>query len=165
MVLTMIAGAEKAIAANPIVANQVAVINMAATKTVAIKMIAVTSTSEMRVRKMAKDEALNVLRRWKNLKNVGRLRKIVGVFARHGFQNVVVRAKFGRFVLDRFTPYHIERLSTPERLRMSFEQLGPTFVKLGQLLASRPDLIPLDWSEEFRKLHDQVAPEDRKSVV
>ena len=83
----------------------------------------------------------------------------MGVFARHGFQNVVVRAKFGRFVLDRFTPYHIERLSTPERLRMSFEQLGPTFVKLGQLLASRPDLIPLDWSEEFRKLHDQVAPE------
>jgi ubiquinone biosynthesis protein len=82
----------------------------------------------------------------------------VGVFVRHGFQNVVVRAKLGRFVLDRFTPYEIEKLSTPERLRMSFEQLGPTFVKLGQLLASRPDLIPLDWSEEFRKLHDQVAP-------
>src|SRR5581483_3025602 len=41
---------------------------------------------------------------------------------------------------------------------ISFEQLGPTFVKLGQLLASRPDLIPLAWSEEFKKLHDQVAP-------
>jgi len=41
---------------------------------------------------------------------------------------------------------------------MSFEQLGPTFVKLGQLLAGRPDLIPLEWSEEFRKLHDQVSP-------
>ncbi len=40
---------------------------------------------------------------------------------------------------------------------MSFEQLGPTFVKLGQLLATRPDLIPSDFSEEFRKLHDQVA--------
>jgi ubiquinone biosynthesis protein len=43
---------------------------------------------------------------------------------------------------------------------MSFEQLGPTFVKLGQVLASRPDLVPLEWSEEFRKLHDQVAPVD-----
>lgn len=40
---------------------------------------------------------------------------------------------------------------------MSFEQLGPTFVKLGQLLATRPDLIPSEFSDEFRKLHDQVA--------
>lgn len=39
---------------------------------------------------------------------------------------------------------------------MSFEQLGPTFVKLGQLLATRPDLIPGEFSEEFKKLHDQV---------
>lgn len=82
----------------------------------------------------------------------------MAVFARHGFQNVVVRAKLGRFILNRFTPYHIEKLSTAERLRMSFEQLGPTFVKLGQVLAGRPDLIPLDWSEEFRKLHDRVTP-------
>lgn len=44
----------------------------------------------------------------------------------------------------------------PVRLRQSFEQLGPTFVKLGQLLASRPDLVPADFVEEFRKLHDQV---------
>lgn len=39
---------------------------------------------------------------------------------------------------------------------MSFEELGPTFVKFGQLLASRPDLIPIEFSEEFKKLHDQV---------
>ncbi len=41
---------------------------------------------------------------------------------------------------------------------MAFEQLGPTFVKLGQLLATRPDLIPTDFVEEFRKLQHQVAP-------
>lgn len=40
---------------------------------------------------------------------------------------------------------------------MSFEQLGPTFVKLGQLLATRPDLVPIEFSQEFRKLHDQVS--------
>ena len=40
---------------------------------------------------------------------------------------------------------------------MAFEELGPTFVKLGQLLASRPDLIPEDFVEEFKRLHDQVA--------
>jgi ubiquinone biosynthesis protein len=95
---------------------------------------------------------------------VGRLRKILAVFARHGFQNVVDRAKLGRFVFNRFKSQEIASLSTPERLRISFEQLGPTFVKLGQLLASRPDLIPLEWSEEFRKLHDQVTPVEFKQI-
>lgn len=42
-------------------------------------------------------------------------------------------------------------------MRMAFEELGPTFVKLGQVLATRPDLIPEDFVEEFKKLHDQVA--------
>ncbi len=44
----------------------------------------------------------------------------------------------------------------PERMRMSFEELGPTFVKLGQLLATRPDLVPEDYVTEFEKLHDRV---------
>ncbi len=52
----------------------------------------------------------------------------------------------------------------PERVRMSFEELGPTFVKLGQLLATRPDLIPLEFSEEFKKLHDQVSGVPFKDV-
>lgn len=41
---------------------------------------------------------------------------------------------------------------------MSFEELGPSFVKLGQLLSTRPDLIPIDFTEEFKKLQDQVKP-------
>lgn len=40
---------------------------------------------------------------------------------------------------------------------MAFEELGPTFVKLGQLLATRPDLIPVEFVDEFKKFHDQVA--------
>jgi ubiquinone biosynthesis protein len=78
------------------------------------------------------------------------------VFASHGFNGLAVRAKLGRFVLERFKSKDLEHLSAPERVRMSFEQLGPTFVKLGQLLATRPDLIPPEFSEEFKKLHDQV---------
>lgn len=46
----------------------------------------------------------------------------------------------------------------PERMRISFEELGPTFVKLGQLLATRPDLVPEDYVLEFEKLHDRVQP-------
>lgn len=41
---------------------------------------------------------------------------------------------------------------------MSFEELGPTFVKLGQLLATRPDLVPEEYVNEFEKLHDRVQP-------
>lgn len=79
------------------------------------------------------------------------------MFASHGFHSLVARVKLGRFVLDRLVSKDLEHLSAPERVRMAFEQLGPTFVKLGQLLATRPDLIPLEFSQEFRKLHDQVG--------
>ncbi len=78
------------------------------------------------------------------------------MFASHGFHSLAVRAKLGRFVIDRILAKDLEQFSAPERMRMSFEQLGPTFVKLGQLLATRPDLIPIEYSEEFKKLHDQV---------
>lgn len=50
------------------------------------------------------------------------------------------------------------------RLRLSFEELGPTFVKFGQLLASRPDLVPPDFTEEMSLLQDQVQPLDYKVV-
>ena len=95
----------------------------------------------------------------RTLQNAGRLREIVGVFARHGFSNLAERIQLGRFLLARLSATEeIEKYSAPERLRMSFEELGPTFVKLGQLLASRPDLIPQDFVDEFTKLHDRVMP-------
>jgi ubiquinone biosynthesis protein len=43
-------------------------------------------------------------------------------------------------------------------MRLAFEELGPTFIKLGQLLATRPDLIPIEYADEFKKFHDQVTP-------
>lgn len=95
-------------------------------------------------------------RRASRLRNAARLKTIIAVFVSHGFHSLAVRAKLGRFIFDRFLKKDLEHLSPPERIRMSFEALGPTFVKLGQLLATRPDLIPLEYSEEFKKLHDQV---------
>src|SRR6185312_6302743 len=95
-------------------------------------------------------------RRNSPFRNAARLKTILAVFASHGFHTLAVRAKLGRFVLDRLMAKDLEHLPAPERVRMSFEQLGPTFVKLGQLLATRPDLIPPEFSEEFKKLHDQV---------
>lgn len=102
----------------------------------------------------------------RTLKNASRLRTIVGVFARHGFANIAEKIKLGRFVLERLNSQtDIEKYSPAERMRMSFEELGPTFVKLGQLLATRPDLVPEDFVLEFSKLHDQVAPIPFEQVI
>ena len=49
--------------------------------------------------------------------------------------------------------------TTPERLRAALEALGPTFVKLGQILSTRGDLLPPDWTTELEKLQSAVAPE------
>ncbi|MCB9688566.1 MAG: phosphotransferase [Alphaproteobacteria bacterium] len=49
-------------------------------------------------------------------------------------------------------------LTEPERVRRLFEELGPTFVKMGQILSTRPDLLPHAYVVEFRKLQDAVAP-------
>jgi ubiquinone biosynthesis protein len=81
----------------------------------------------------------------------------VGVFAKHGFHQVAEKVKLGKFIIERLNASSdIEALSMPERMRRSFEELGPSFVKLGQLLATRPDLVPEEYVLEFEKLHDQV---------
>jgi ubiquinone biosynthesis protein len=83
----------------------------------------------------------------------------VGVFAKHGFHNVAERVRLGKFLVERLSAKDgIEKLTAAERVRLSFEELGPTFVKLGQVLASRPDLIPADYVQEFERLHDRVQP-------
>jgi ubiquinone biosynthesis protein len=94
------------------------------------------------------------------VKNVGRLRQIVGVFAKYGFVDVVDRMNLGKFLPSRLKAYARSQAekSPAERLRLAFEELGPTFVKLGQLLSTRPDLMPEAFLEEFTKLQDDVQP-------
>jgi ubiquinone biosynthesis protein len=79
------------------------------------------------------------------------------VFAKNGFQNVAEKIRLGRFILERFSNPEIEKFTAAERTRMAFEELGPTFVKLGQVLATRPDLVPDEFVLEFKKLHDSVS--------
>ncbi|OFZ18672.1 MAG: hypothetical protein A2X94_14285 [Bdellovibrionales bacterium GWB1_55_8] len=94
------------------------------------------------------------------VKNVSRLRQITTVFAKHGFVDLVDRMRLGRFLptkLAAFAEAQADR-AIPERLRLAFEELGPTFVKLGQLLSTRPDLLPESYIEELVKLQDNVQP-------
>ncbi|MFN8791606.1 MAG: ABC1 kinase family protein [Bdellovibrionales bacterium] len=94
----------------------------------------------------------------KTLQNAVRLRTIVAAFAKHGFHNIAERIKLGRFLVERLSGPDVDRYTAPQRMRMAFEELGPTFVKLGQLLATRPDLVPKEYADEFATLHDRVQP-------
>ncbi len=78
------------------------------------------------------------------------------MFARNGFQDVAQKIRLHSFVSSWGAPKDTSHLTTAQRVRISFEELGPTFIKLGQLLASRPDVIPVDYIAEFRKLQDQI---------
>ena len=91
-------------------------------------------------------------------KNAGRVSEIVRVLVKHGFIDLLHRMNLSRFLGEReVVDPSYAALPVPERLRLSFEELGPTFVKLGQLLATRSDLIPEAYVDEFSKLQDNVT--------
>ncbi|HVQ82515.1 MAG TPA: AarF/UbiB family protein [Pseudolabrys sp.] len=93
-----------------------------------------------------------------------RLREISSVFVRHGLGDLVRRAGIATLleqaghVLQRGEASEIAHLEPQQRARLAFEQLGPTFVKLGQMLSTREDLLPPTWTTELAQLHSHVAP-------
>jgi len=94
--------------------------------------------------------------------NLGRLNEIAGVLVRHGLGELVRRwgladmlDKAGhRLHWDHATD--LAHLPPPVQLRRALEELGPTFVKLGQILAGRADMFGPEWIAEFEKLHSHV---------
>lgn len=90
-----------------------------------------------------------------------RYRQIAHTLARHGLGYLV-----GVLGLERFVPFHkglmkhpkrLQPYTPPEHVRMALEELGATFIKLGQMLSSRTDLLPPDYQTEFVRLQD-AAP-------
>lgn len=104
------------------------------------------------------------------LRNAGRLAQIAAVLVKYGFANLVdslgdpiLRLKYG--ITQRLSrqpveaaPLEVQRLAAPVRARLVCEELGPTFIKLGQLLSTRGDLLPAAYIEELKKLQDAVPP-------
>lgn len=107
-----------------------------------------------------------VFRFIKTYRSLKRLREIVTVLSRHGFGHL-----FGRLGLRKQFPTLFARQG-PElpvrfiareetiahRLRLALQDLGPAFVKFGQILSGRPDMVPMEFIREFEKLQDQVEP-------
>lgn len=92
-----------------------------------------------------------------------RYSQIVRVLARYGLGDIVGRIRIGYNV--RWRIKHVRRstqtyadIRTPERLRLAFEELGPTFIKFGQILSCRPDLLGPEFIREMSKLQDSVPP-------
>ena len=96
-----------------------------------------------------------------NLQDLNRLRQIATIAARHGFADMLDRAGVFRLV-GRREPVEqapdTRAASTARRFRRMLEDLGPTFVKLGQVLSTRADLLPGEFVSELRLLQDSVTP-------
>jgi ubiquinone biosynthesis protein len=93
-----------------------------------------------------------------------RLHEIASVLIRYGWGDVVrllgianLLERTGRMLHWR-TASDVSQLELPVRIRLALTELGPTFVKLGQILATRVDVFPPPWIQEFERLHNQVPP-------
>ncbi|MBW2107657.1 MAG: AarF/ABC1/UbiB kinase family protein [Deltaproteobacteria bacterium] len=95
-------------------------------------------------------------------RHLNRYRQILGVLFKYGFGDLVDTLKIEQYLevglqmFSRKRREQVEQHSRAERLRMALEELGPTFIKLGQVLSTRPDLIPVQFTEELSKLQDRV---------
>lgn len=107
---------------------------------------------------------MNLLRLTRSYRSAKRLQQIVNVLLRHGFGSIIDQIHLSRYIpfrtrLKTFGQWPpLKGPSVPERLRMAFEELGPSFVKLAQILSERPDLITVRFANEFKKLQDEVPP-------
>src|SRR5690349_21451316 len=94
------------------------------------------------------------------VRDLERLRQIVAVLVRHGFGELVQQTGWGaQLGIGKKDSENDERaISRAERIRLTLTELGPSFVKLGQIVSTRPDLVPPDVVEELKKLQDDVPP-------
>lgn len=110
---------------------------------------------------------MSPIRFTRNVRSLNRLRHIAQVLTQHGFGHVVAQMNLSRFVpvwmMRKQTRKRVldDRLSTiGQRLARVCAELGPCYIKLGQLVSTRPDIVPAELLEELRSLQDDVPPFD-----
>lgn len=104
-----------------------------------------------------------------SLSNLKRNQEILRVFFKYGFDDIVNKiGNTNRIRIDKnqlsTQDNNLNALSSSERLRMAFEELGATFIKLGQMLSLRSDFIPAEFAKEFSKLQDSVKKDEIEKI-
>lgn len=95
-------------------------------------------------------------------RHLNRYRQILGVLFKYGFGDLIDTLKIEQYLeiglqmISRKRREQVEKHTRAERVRMALEELGPTFIKLGQVLSTRPDLIPVEFVEQLAMLQDCV---------
>ena len=98
------------------------------------------------------------------IKNANRYRQLLSIAVKYGFKDFFEESKLhllsskGKEILAESADAKQGSLSRAARVRCALEELGPTFIKLGQILSTRPDILPADWIQEFQKLQSDVPP-------
>ena len=94
------------------------------------------------------------------LRQAERTKSIVTILAKNGFDDIVSAMgveKYIKFSIPK-TSLEVMKLSRSERIRKTVEELGSTFIKMAQILSTRPDLVTLELADKFSKLQDSVDP-------
>ncbi|WP_316347906.1 AarF/ABC1/UbiB kinase family protein [Desulfuromonas acetoxidans] len=107
----------------------------------------------------------------RNLRSLNRYREVLAVLVSHGFGHVLDELnldyyiELGRRLVKRDNrKRELEKLPPQVRLRMALEELGPTFIKLGQILSARPDILPASYITELNKLQNDVRPVELSAI-
>ncbi|MEK6262472.1 MAG: AarF/ABC1/UbiB kinase family protein [Planctomycetota bacterium] len=105
------------------------------------------------------------------LRNLGRTSEIVTVLLNHGFGDLVDRIGLRNFwyrwrrLFSRKPSEPVRHLKLVERVRLTLESLGPTYIKFGQVMSTRPDLVPHGMLNELKRLQENVPPFSSEEAV